>query len=297
MAFGQKKLLPPTTGAAKGKAVELCFILILAIIFAVFLPLASTAASNRQAVQETLDIISEALDTAEPIYLKLKEIIAEEIAALDVEDDSEPDLDEAEASYEEIIGYTAQLDGLISGLSGLNGDPDTSEGKTLLAARQYLNMLRNMSADFAELVRYSIDMLLAVEPLGMMYLDTFDFMVLSEQIWNGCESTRVLMEKVRPPAYLTITHNDMLARITEFRDFGEDFYNACYMEDPLRIYSCVYRMNRIVRMFDICGENLNADLEVQLKQAERRLNDPIAQLRSELTKNLETLKNAQGRGQ
>jgi len=285
------------SAVSKGGAVLLCVFLIAAIALTMLLPSASSAASNRQAVQESLSKTTEAFNAAEPIYQMLREIIEEEIASLGIEDESEADLDEAEAGYEELSGYTKQLNDLISGLSGLPDDPNTSDGKTVCAAREYLSMLRNMSADLAEFVRYSIDMYYAIEPFEMMYLDTDDFMILSEELWNGCEETRTLMGAITPPAYLAITHNDLMARITEFRDFAEDFYIACAMEDPLRIYSCVYRMNRIVRMFEICNDNLYADLELQLRQAERRLDGPIAQLRSELTNNLETLKNAQGRGQ
>jgi len=258
-----------------------------------FLPLASAAASDRQAVQEMLDKTSEALETAETVYQKLRETIAEEIAAMGVEDDSEPDIEESEAGYEELTGYTKQLDGLIAGLDGLSVDQNAGDGKTVYAAREYLTMLRNMTDDLAELVRYSIDMFHAVEPMGMMDGETDEFAVIAEQIWTGCEDTRILMEEIKPPFYLEITHKDLIARITEFRDFGEDFYIACYMEDPLRIYSCVYRMTRIIRMFNICEENLNSDIELQFTQAERRLNGPIAQLHGELNKNLEILKDAQ----
>ena len=283
---------------AKGRTALLCLILIAVMMFPLFPPPASAVVSNRTAVQESLNKISVTLEAAEPVYQKLREIIAEEIASMEAgDDDSEPDIDEAEAAYEELNGFVKQLEGYTADMITLPGDPDTSDGKTVRATLEYLSMLRNMSADLAELVRYSIDMYRAVEPLGAMYVETDDFEVLAEQIWNGCEATRVLMEKVKPPAYMAITHNDMLARIVEFRDFGEDFYYACAMEDPLRIYSCVYRLNRIVRMFDICDENLTADLEIQLMQAERRLNGPVAQLRDELTRNLETLNNAQGRGQ
>jgi len=291
----QKNLPPAIFTAAKYKIPVLCFVLVLASMFAVFLPLVSAEASNRQTVQESLDKISGAINAAEPVYQRLREIIAEEIASMGVEDETDSDIAESEAGYEELNGYTKQLDSLISGLSGLPGDPDSSDGKTVNAAGEYLSMLRNMTVDLAELVRYSIDMYYAVEPIGMIEGETEDFGVLAEQIWNGCELTRTMMEKVKPPSYLAITHSDMVARITEFRDFGEDFYTACYMEDPLRMYSCIYRMNRIIRMFDVCSENLNADIDLQLKQAERRLNNPVTQLRDELTKNLETLKNAQGR--
>jgi hypothetical protein len=84
----------------------------------------------------------------------------------------------------------------------------------------------------------------------------------------------------------------MILRVTELRDFSEDFYNACYMEDILRIYSCVYRINRIERMFGICGDNLMTDMALQFSQAERRLNGPVGQLREELTQNLDKLQNA-----
>ena len=291
----QKKPPPKISAAAKPKTNILWFILILITVSVAFLSLASSAAlSNKQSVQETIDKISEALEVSETIYQKLQEIIAEEIAAMGVEDDSEPDFDAAEAGYEELNGYTKQLDALIAGLSGLNDDPDTSDGKTVLAARKYLNMIRNITDDMAKLVRYTIDMCHAIEPMGMMDGETDDFTVIAEQIWTGCEETRILMEEIKPPFYLEITHRDMITRITEFRDFGEDFYVACYMEDPLRIYSCVYRMTRIIRMFNICDENLNSDIELQFTQAERRMNGPIAQLRDELAKNTEIIKTAQG---
>ena len=274
----------------------LCFALLTAIILSIFLSQMFVAAANRQTVKETLDKVSETVESADPIYLKLKEIIADEIAAMDLEDDdTEPDLDEAEEGFEELKGYTTQLNELLSGLSGLNDDMNTSDGKTVRAAKEYLTMLRNMTADLAELVRYSIDMYYAIEPMGMMDGDADDFTDLANQIWTGCDATKTLMEKIKPPSYLAITHNDMIMRITEFRDFGLDFYNACQMDDPLRMYSCIYRMNRIVRMFDICDENLTADMDLQFKQADRRLNGPIGQLRNEISNNLGILQDAQGR--
>lgn len=296
----KQKTLSPIICAVKRKIPLLCFALVLLALtmtFVILKPLASAAAANRQAVQEALDKTSQALDAAEPIYQKLRELIEEEVDAMGVEDDSEPDLDESEAGYLELNGYAEQLDGLILSLNGLTGDPSASDGKTVRAAIEYLSMLRDMSSDLSELVRYGIDMYHAVEPMGMMDGDSDDFAVIAAQIWNGCEATRVMMEAIKPPSYLAITHNDLVARITEFRDFGEDFKYACSMEDPLRMYSCVYQTNRIIRMFDICDDNLTSDMDLQFTQAERRLNGPIAQLRDELMKNIETLNNALGRGQ
>lgn len=289
------KKMSAAFASAKCRTALLCLALVAALALSVVLPMAVNAASNRQAVQESLDRTSDTLEAADAIYHKLREIIADEIDAMDVED-SDPDLDEAEEGYRELNGYIQLLDELITDLGGLSDDLNTSDGKTVRAAKEYLSMLRNMTADLSELVRYSIDMYHAIEPMSMMDADTDDFEDLAEGIWYGCEATRILMEEIRPPAYLAITHADMITRITEFRDFGEDFYYACYMEDPLRMYSCVYRMNRIIRMFDICDENLTADMELQFRQAEHRLDGPIAQLRQELITNIDLLNNAQRRG-
>jgi len=295
MADKQKKFLPAIFAAiVKYKMFLLCFVLIFVMAFSVFMPQMFVAASNRQTIRDTLNKVSEVIQAADPIYQELREIIVSEIESLDIEDDSEPDIDEGEEGYNELIGYIIQLDELISDIKGLSDDPNTSEGKTVRAAKEYLNMLRNMAADLSELVRYSIDLYIAIQAMDTMDGDTEDFAELAEQVWYATDATKSLLEEIKPPAYLAITHNDMIARVTEFRDFSEDFYFACYLEDPLRIYSCIYRMNRIIRMFTICGDNLDADMTLQFKQAERRLNGPIAQLNDELSRNLELLKNAQG---
>ena len=277
----------------------LCLLLIFAVIFAGVFIFASAAATNREDVQETLNKVSAAVEAAEPVYLRLVEIVEDEVAAMDsdYDDDDDYDSEEGEAYYDELTGQISLLQSLIAGLDGLPNDLNTSEGKTVRAACEYLTMLRDMTTDLAELLRYSIDMYYSVEPMGLMDMDTDDFAIIADQIWTRCHETKVLMEAITPPPYFAITHNDMIDRITEFRDFGDDFYYACYMEDPLRMYSCVYRMTRIIRMFEICDDNLTADLELQFRQADRRLNGPISLLRSELNANLSVLNNALGRDQ
>lgn len=279
------------------RALLIWFALIIAIALTGAFLLTSAAASNRQSIQETLSRVSGAVEAAEPVYQQLKELVIEEIEAMNdgYEDEGEYDPEEAEAGYDELNDYISQLGGLISGLSGLPEDLSSSEGKTVLAAKEYLTMLLNMTTDLAELLRYSIDMYYAVEPIGLMDTDTDDYAVIANQIWTRCNETKILMEQISPPGYIAITHDELITRVTEFRDFGEDFYYACYTEDPLRMYSCIYRMNRIVTMFNICDDNLTADLELQFKQADRRINGPISLLRSELNENLEAMTNAFGR--
>ena len=297
MTSNHKKALPAMFAAAVKRRMRiLCVTMVIVLAFTGIITLTSASASNRQSIQDTLDRVAGAVDAAEPLYQELIDMIAEEVEAMKegYEDDGEYDTEEAEAEYEELNGYISQLSSLISGLSGLPSDLNSSEGKTVYAAKEYLTMLLNMTTDLAELLRYSIDMYYAIEPFGLMDMDTDDFTVIADQIWSRCNESKILLEQIVPPAYIAITHNEMTTRVTEFRDFGEDFYYACYLEDPLRMYSCIYRMNRIIRMFEICDDNLTADLELQFRQAEHRVTGPISQLRDELNANLELMNNAFG---
>ena len=275
-------------------SVVLMLVLVLGVTVAVF-----AAASITDATREAVAKAAEAVESAEQIYQKLKSAVMEELTAFDSEeeDEDEFDIDEAMALQKEMDGYAIQLSGLLSGLDGLPDNPDTSDGMTVLATREYLSMLRNMVNDLSELIGYSAELNLAMEAMIGTFGDDDifeDYEEYSEILWVGCEDTRESLSKIKPPSYLEITHRDLIQRVTEFRDFAEDFYLASVLGDPLRIYSCVYRLNRISRMFGICGDNLNADLELQLHQAERRLNGPVEVLRGELTSNIAALKKALG---
>jgi hypothetical protein len=272
----------------------LCLVLIFGMVFTGISIRTVLAAPDQQAsAYSAIMKVSETIEAAETIYQELKESIADTIAEADVEDDdSNFDAEEADAGVEELKGYIKQLDDLLSGLNGLPDDLTTSDGKTVRAAKEYLTMLKNMTADLTELVKYSIDFYVAVQEMDYIDGDTDDFYELAEQIWNGCDMAKTLMEEIKPPSYLEITHKEMIIRITEFRDFGLDFYIACDLGDPLRIYSCVYRMDRIIRMFNVCDNNLSADIDLQFKQAERRLNGTITQLHDELIRNISLLKAA-----
>lgn len=293
----QKKSLPAMLASTKKyRMFLLCFALILGLTFSVFLPQVLAASSNRQAIRETLSKTSEVVDSANLIYERLQEIIAEEIVSMESEEDdeTETDISESEEGFEELTGYKTQLDGLLADLKGLPDDPNTSEGKTVCAAREYLTMLKNMSVDLAELVRYDIDMYLALQPMDEIDYDFEYYQDLALSIWSATREAKPLMEAIKPPSYLAITHKDIILRVTEYNEYGEDFYSACQMGDWLRIYSCIYRFNRIARMFSVCDENLTDDIALQLNQAERRLSGPIDQLREELERNLNLLNNAQG---
>ena len=250
---------------------------------------ASGAGASRDAALDAISKVAETIEAAEPIRLKLSEIITDEITGFETEDDSEYDSDEAYEALEEADGYSAQLRDLLSGLNGLPDDPDTSDGKTVLAAREYLTMMLNMTTDLSELIGYSIAFTDALTILGDMDADTDSYQGLAYTIIVATEATIEALGQIDPPSYMAISHNDVILRVKELGDFGEDFFSAAMLEDPLRIYSCLYRLDRILRMLTATGENLGADLLLQMQQAERRLHGPIDVLHGELTRNLAIL--------
>ncbi|MCL2158239.1 MAG: hypothetical protein FWH48_02400, partial [Oscillospiraceae bacterium] len=178
---------------------------------------------------------------------------------------------------------------LLGGLGGLPKNLDDSVGKTVAAVCEYLTMLKNITSDFSELIAYSMRIVEAAMCFEEIDDENATYEDLANQIYIGAINALELMNQTEPPAYLAISHKDFIARIQEFQDFALDFYVANNMGDPLRIYSCLYRMGRIATMFTICGNNLNGDLELQLLQAERRLNGPVATLHDELSANFALL--------
>ena len=249
-----------------------------------------TAALSKQSsnAAAAIEKVSKAFDAAEPIFEELKQTVAED--TVDPEDDADPDLDEMETEIKELIGYAGQLDDLLSGLSGLPDDMNTSEGKTVSAAREYITMLKNLASDMAELGRYGVDLYSAVTVMDNIGDDAESYQEMAGQILVTTGKTLELLEEIKPPAYLAITHGDLVTRIQEFHDFAEDFYDAAEMNDPLRTYSCIYRLGRIGRMFTLYGDNLQTDMDLQSAQAERRINGPVTLLHDELSRNLSLLK-------
>ena len=250
---------------------------------------ASDAGAARDAAREAISKVAETIEAAEPIRLRLNEIIESEIEGFEVEDDSEYDSDEAYEALDEADGYSNQLRDLLSGLNGLPDDPDTSDGKTVLAAREYLTMMLNMTTDLSELIGYSIAFTDALAIIEEMATDTDSYQGLAYSIMVATDTSIDALRQIDPPVYLAISHNDVILRVKELGDFGEDFFSAAMLEDPLRIYSCIYRLDRILRMLTATGDNLGADLLLQMQQAERRLNGPIDILHSELSRNLAIL--------
>ena len=254
--------------------------------------LGAVAAVDRGEAHEVVEKAAEAFEAAGPIYIELEKIIEETIADDALDEDSEYDAEETEASLGEINAYSDQLRALLNDISELPDDSANSEGKTVRATREYLNSLLNITTDLSSLIKYGIELNEAMVAMDGMYVETESYQEYADAIWTTTNEVGGLLRNIQPPVYLAISHDDFANCINDFRVFAEDFYYAAELEDPLRIYSCIFRLDRIARMFEICGDDLNADLMLQIRQAERRLNGPIAVLHNELTQNLAILINA-----
>jgi hypothetical protein len=254
--------------ALKLAAVALCLSLISGI--------ASSAAGSSDIEKCFADF-----EAAEPIFAELREFVQEEIEGFD--DDGEYDEEEAGAMLVKLREYADQLEKSISGLNGFSRDMDTGEGKTVAAVREYLAMLKNICGDMSEVIAYGIDFNDALKPMAEDDKEFESYGDFANNLYLITSESLELLREIKPPSYLAITHGDVIARVAEFRDFAADFQWATYLDDPLRIFSCEYRMDRIVVMFDKCAENINSDLLLQLKQAKRRLDESIYTLHSELS--------------
>ena len=268
----------------------LCLLLLMSAT-SVFLLLTPALASEQTAAKETISKVSQVFDAAEPIYQELKEWVAEMVAEDDESDEdiTEEDLDGFDIEIQDLRELGVTVDVLLSELSSLTGNMNTSEGKTVLAAREYLTMLKNMVDDLAELLQYSVDLYRAVLLLDNITDNPNSYQHLAEDLYNATSDTLEALEKIKPPAYMAITHEELVRRMEDFREIGSDFYWGAEANDPLKIYSCVNRLGHIARMFELYAENLLSDADIQERQADKRLNGPITVLHDELERNLSLL--------
>jgi len=245
------------------------------------------AAEKRALDRQTVEKVSEAFNSAAEIY-KYLIVFSEK----DSEDNGDDDSDLMAIAQEEIKNMrenAAKLAALRSSLNGLPDGKDTSEGRTVLAAREYLDQLSNLSLDMEELMQYFTELLPIFNFFEGLNVSMDDYKAFANQFYNSSLVAKEAMDSIKPPAYLAITHNDLQQRFKEFMDFSRDMSTAVRMEDPLRIYSCVFRINRMMAMFERSIDNMLSDIALQQEQSENRMKGPIKTLHDELESNIARL--------
>ena len=274
------------------KIISLALVLVLgAGILILAVPSMSFAAGGEDSARDIVEKVDEAFGEVESVYQGLRNLISEEIAAYDSDDGHEYGAAEVVAVLSVLSGYGMKIRTLLSDLDGLTDDADTSEGKTVRAAREYLTLLLNLTTDLSELLGYALELSAALDSMASLYEEAETYQGYAQMISDVADNAIEALNMIDTPSYLVISHGDLVLRITELRDFADDYYSAAELEDPLRLYSCQYRYNRILRMFEICYDNLDEDLHLQVRQTEHRLEGPIALIHDELTHNLAVLAN------
>ncbi|MCL2046668.1 MAG: hypothetical protein FWG88_09840 [Oscillospiraceae bacterium] len=285
------------------KIMVLCAII---LCFALLVPVAShfskqqlttpaVAVSERIVTRMTVQNAQAAFEATEVIYSNLIEIVGEEIESFDSPDDSDEFfVEEATEALMELNEYVQTLEDLLASIKDLNANADTPDGLTVLAVREYMTLLINISKDLSELVEYSIELYKALIAFDELGEDFSSYEEIAEAIYYASSNSLSMLENITAPAYLSITHNDLILRFEELEDFCVDFYIAAELDDPLRLYSCFSRMNRIEMQINRCADNLDDDLQLQFNQAERRLMGQVTTLRNELKSNIATLLSALG---
>ena len=271
-------------------AIQLCLLLMTGMASVLHITTPALASREETEAKKTIEKVAEVFEAAKPLHDELKQMV-ENLNDTDESEEEEFDIDfdEFEAELQELYGYIATLDELHSELSILPDDRNTGEGKTVLAAREYLTLLKSMILDLVILGRYSIDLYEAVAVLEDLGDPDADLLQFASDWWYATSFALELMEEITPPDYMMLTHNDLIKHMGEFNDLGSDFYDAVEIDDPLRLNSCMSRLGRIDRMFSRCFVNLMDDLDMQSRQAKSRLDGPVQLLHDELERNLALL--------
>jgi hypothetical protein len=238
------------------------------------------------------------------------EIAEEEMSAYYSED-----ADYSDYSYEDVLareernagyllGYADEADALAEELDGLSSDMSAGGGRdefyadqakflTVTAARDYLGMLSDSARDFSFVLTYDAGLYKALTPM----FDWFDseegvsddYYLYASSASEAIAETLRLLGELEPPQALHLAHADVKLRVDEFRVLFEDFAYAVEIDDPLRIYSCRYRLDRLATDFDEASDELYNDMYIQLDRVLERMYGQIDTLRYELEVNMDAI--------
>ena len=274
----------------------------------VFAAGAVTALAAQSDQSSLLSTISDSIQSSEAICDSIMELIDWETSEYEIAVKERGASDQAEASPEEheqsvaetrrrfaeLDGYIDEIAALARNLDGLSADGQTNAGKALAAAREYFKMLGECSADLKAICDYNLDLNDALGPIvdfdpPASTTGEFDYSLFAGQLSQVVSQSQTLLGRVGVPSHIAGSHNDLVKRVDEFQAFCQDFSKSVQLSDPLRLYSCIYRLSRLEIMLDKNGSNLDDDINLQFVHAKTRLNGPISLLRGELQQNIALL--------
>ena len=209
--------------------------------------------------------------------------------------------DDEEATQKQMQEKLDDLKVLIANLTKLRNEIDalpagTQSGTklTINAAREYFRRLSAVAEDSREVLAYGVELWAALDPVTNFdppesTTEYWDYSLFAGQLSMAVSQSQNMLKRASVPAYMADSHSDLVKRMDEYQSFCQDFSIAVQLDDPLRIYSCMYRMDRLEMMIGKCGDNLDEDLVLQFAQLRKRLNGSVAALRTELKSNIALL--------
>ena len=279
-------------------------------------PASASASAALPGTDSLLQGISDCIDASEGICDSIMELIDWEIAAYDEsfaqrgrDGDDDADNggggggagDEGEESIEEMRERFRELDKHIAGIGELelqlNGLPASSQANALMtldAAKEYVKLLGECSIDLKSICDYYVGLYEALDPIVSFSppestTGETDYSLYAGQLSQVASQSQKMLRDMHTPPYIEISHGDLVRRVDEFQAFCQDFSKSVQLSDPLRLYSCIFRLNRLMTMLGKNGENLEDDIDLQFRHTKSRMDGAVSLLRDELRRNIATL--------
>ena len=247
-------------------------------------------AQSEEICQHVVDIINWQLEGTEE-YRAQRAIYN---ASGDERDMPEDNLEEIQAKYDELMTYIAEIDALKARIDSLPSVKDPNEALVLQAAKDYFGMLERALADLASIFDYFFATQDALEPMATfeppeITTGLYDYSLYAGQLSQVVGQSQAKLAKVACPEYMKDSHADFAMRVDEYQSFCQDFSVAVQFNDPLRIASCNYRIQRLNLMLEKSNDAVTDDFNLQFHQVANRLNGSISTLRMELLANIKLL--------
>ena len=258
------------------------------LILVAVVPASSNEARIADDDSAALTLISTNITASEKICVALGEVIDW------MANDEEVSTQQMQEKHDELKLTIRDLAKLQDEINALPAGGQDGVKLTIAAAREYFRRLTALANDLSEVVAYGVELFTALEPTVNFNPPESttgynDYSLFAGQLSLAVSQSQTLLKKARVPAYLSGSHSDLVKRMDEYQSFCQDFSVAIQLDDPLRIYSCMYRMERLEMMIEKCGNNLDEDLALQFDRLKIRLGGSVASIRGELVSNIALL--------
>ncbi len=195
--------------------------------------------------------------------------------------------DRIQALRDELANIAAPLEDFREDAEDMDFAGDEAGEAVAEALDTYYEMFGDACSDMSDVFDYFIALMDALTPM-MEFTDVEnttgyeDYSLYAGQLSYVISQSQRRISAMDCPEYMTDSHDAFAARMDEFQAFCQDFSIAIQLNDPLALYSGIYRMQRIAMMLGKTEMAVIDDINLQYARIAERLNGSIAELRGEL---------------